>query len=201
VPRPGICLDRGVFSIAENPRTRAGAAADAGRGSWRIRSSRYHAAMPRKKQQHAIRRIVSGGQTGVDRGALDAAMALGIPHGGWCPAGRLAEDGRIPAKYRLQENESADYADRTHRNVLDSDGTLILYCGQLSGGTRLTLRLARRYEKPCLTVDLRDCPPQAKVLAWLNAHRVRALNVAGPRESAQPGIAAAAEGYLRRLLV
>jgi hypothetical protein len=101
----------------------------------------------------------------------------------------------------LQEHESPYYADRTQRNVLDSDGTLILYRGQLSGGTELTRRLARRHEKPCLTVDLRDGPPPATVLAWLQENGVHNLNVAGPRESAQPGIATAAEAYLRRLLL
>ncbi|OHB76793.1 MAG: hypothetical protein A2W31_12675 [Planctomycetes bacterium RBG_16_64_10] len=156
--------------------------------------------MPHDPHPHAIRRLLSGGQTGVDRAALDAAIALGIPHGGWCPAGRLAEDGRIPARYRLQETDSPAYALRTQRNVLDSDGTLILSHGPLSGGTELTRRLAQHYEKPCLVVDLLQPPPHATVLAWLDAHRVRDLNVAGPRESTRPGIAEVAERYLRQLL-
>src|SRR3989304_5681242 len=107
--------------------------------------------------QLGVRQIVTGGQTGVDRGALDAAIARGIPHGGWCPQGRLAEDGRIPDLYQIQENDSPDYTIRTERNVLDSDATLILCRGPLSGGTLLTFHFAKQHQKPCLVVDL-DSP-------------------------------------------
>lgn len=156
--------------------------------------------MQRDAGQLALRRIVSGGQTGVDRAALDVAIAMGIPHGGWCPAGRLAEDGRIPSQYELTESRSADYASRTADNVRDSDGTLILYRGRLSGGTELTRRLARRLEKPYLLVDLADPPDRQTVLVWLEQHGVQDLNVAGPRESTWPGIAATVRQYLRELL-
>ena len=89
-----------------------------------------------------IRKIVSGGQTGVDRAGLDVALFLQVQHGGWCPLGRLAEDGQIPAKYELKETESSEYGFRTEQNVIDSCGTLILYCEKMSGGTFLTYRMA-----------------------------------------------------------
>lgn len=143
-------------------------------------------------------RIVSGGQTGVDRGALDAAMALGIPHGGWCPKGRLAEDGTIPLLYELAETDTPAYAARTERNVLDSDATLILCRGRPSGGTDLTLRLARRHARPCTLVDL-DEPALAGVRRWLATVQPATLNIAGPRESQAPGIASQAAEFLVRL--
>ena len=93
-------------------------------------------------------KIISGGQTGVDRGALDAAIALGVPHGGWCPHGRLAEDGIIPARYQLRQTDSPEYHVRTEKNVQDSDATLILYRGEMKGGTKLTWQLAERHAKP-----------------------------------------------------
>ena len=167
---------------------------------WRREQKRYYAVMPATGPQHPVRRIVSGGQTGVDRGALDAAKALGIPHGGWCPAGRVAEDGRIPQKYQLKETESSDYALRTERNVLDSHASLILFRGRLSGGTELTVHLAKRHEKPCCVVDLRKQGPGREVLAWINEHQVEILNVAGPRESSNPGIAEEAKAFVKELL-
>jgi hypothetical protein len=133
-------------------------------------------------------RIISGGQTGVDRAALDAAMELGIPHGGACPRGRLAEDGRIPDRYQLHELDSREYWVRTERNVLQSDATLILCRGRLSGGTELTLQMARQHGRPCLVVDLDGTPDAAEVCRWLKEQDVETLNVAGPRESQSPGI-------------
>ena len=140
-------------------------------------------------------KIVSGGQTGVDRGALDAAMALGIPHGGWCPKGRRAEDGPIPSIYQLAEIDSPEYAARTERNVFESDATLILCRGLPRSGTELTLRLAQRYGRPHLVVDI-DRPPLAKLRRWLAKVRPATLNVAGPRESTAPGITAQASDLL-----
>jgi len=148
----------------------------------------------------AVRKIVSGGQTGVDRAALDAALALGIACGGWCPKGRRAENGAIPPHYPLTETTSKDYRVRTRRNVRDSDGTLILTRGPLSGGTALTLRLAMNIGKPALVVDLARRPRATVVGAWLDAHRIRILNVAGPRESSQPGIHRHAKNFLARVL-
>ena len=144
-------------------------------------------------------KIVSGGQTGVDRGALDAAIALGIAHGGWCPRGRLAEDGRIPDRYELLETDSPDYSVRTEQNVLDSDATLILYRGRLSGGTELTLHLAERHRRPHMVVDLdRPCPAE-EVRQWLHSQQAEVLNVAGPRESQNPGIAARTAEFLAQV--
>ncbi len=146
-----------------------------------------------------LSRIVSGGQTGVDRAALDVAIEREIPHGGWCPAGRLAEDGRIPDRYRLQETDSPEYRVRTERNVLDSDATLVLCRGEPCGGTELTVRLARQHGRPCLTVDLDAPPAPARLRRWLAGQEIRILNVAGPRESQNPGIGAQAAESLRKL--
>ena len=145
-------------------------------------------------------RIVSGGQTGVDRGALDAAIDLGIEHGGWCPRGRKSEEGRIPPRYQLLETLSAKYHVRTRQNVVDSDATLILYRYALSGGTELTRQIADQLGKPVLLVDLNEELDLGAVRDWLSAHRVRTLNVAGPRESQAPGIAAEGFRFVRRLL-
>jgi Circularly permutated YpsA SLOG family len=106
----------------------------------------------------AVRRIVSGGQTGVDRAALDVALELGLECGGWCPRGRRAEDGEIPARYPLRETRSAGYPVRTERNVRDSDATLVLHEGRLGRGTALTAGCARRLGRPLLEVDLRRPP-------------------------------------------
>lgn len=141
-------------------------------------------------------RIISGGQTGVDRGALDAALAAGIPHGGWCPAGRRAEDGRIPDLYQLTELTSADYALRTEQNVMDSDGTLILHTGEFGSGTELTLRMTAKHRKPCLQVHLDASPNPTAVRQWLTDHQIEILNCAGPRESNSPGIQTATRDFL-----
>jgi hypothetical protein len=147
-----------------------------------------------------VHKVVSGGQTGVDRGALDAARGCGVTCGGWCPRGRRSEDGRIPACYPLTETGSADYRERTERNVLDSDGTLIVARGSLSGGTALTCSLARRAGRPCLVVDLDAPPPMAQLLRWVQDGRIRILNVAGPRESQHPGIQAQACALVSEML-
>lgn len=148
----------------------------------------------------SIERIVSGGQTGVDRGALDAAMALGIPHGGWCPRGRLAEDGVIPARYLLTETRSAQYRHRTERNVADSDGTLIVFRRTLSGGTALTRQIALRLAKPLCMIDLDLEVDVAATRDWVEQHQIRVLNVAGPRESSWPGVGAQTTALITMLL-
>lgn len=135
-----------------------------------------------------IERIVSGGQTGVDRGALDAALEAGAPCGGWCPRGRRAEDGKIPCLYPLRETASPRYIERTRRNVRDSDATLVLAWGAPSGGTRATVAYAERMAKPCLVLDmnvLADDDAASRAGAWIAAEGVAALNVAGPRASGQ----------------
>lgn len=137
-------------------------------------------------------RVVSGGQTGADRGALDAAIELGLEHGGWCPRGRRAEDGVIPPRYRLREHPSPRYAARTDANVRDSDGTLLVTRGAPSGGSALTAARAAAHARPLLHVDL-DAESidvgAERVQRWLAAERVRVLNVAGPRASGCPRIA------------
>jgi hypothetical protein len=152
------------------------------------------------RRARPLERIVSGGQTGVDRAALDAALAAGVAVGGWCPRGRLAEDGAIPERYPLRETASADPAQRTEWNVRDSDGTLILHRGPLAGGTALTADLARRAGRPLLLLDLDAPPPVVEVQAWLRERGIRVLNVAGPRASEAPGIGAMAAGLMCRLL-
>lgn len=145
-------------------------------------------------------RLVSGGQTGVDRAALDVALELGVPAGGWCPKGRRAEDGPLPARYPLEETPARDYAQRTEWNVRDSDATLVLTRGEPTGGTRLTVRLAAKHGKPCLVVDLEQGPDPAELSGWLARHHVAVLNVAGPRASGQPGIHQQAGAWLRAAL-
>lgn len=145
-----------------------------------------------------LEQIVSGGQTGVDRAALDVALALGIPCGGWCPRGRLAEDGPIAERYPLRETRSTRYARRTLWNVRDSDATLILARGHLGGGTAYTARAAQDLERPLLVLPP-DVVHVARALDWLRANLVTVLNVAGPRESGAPGTYAAARLFLNEL--
>jgi len=150
-----------------------------------------------------LRKIVSGGQTGVDRGALDAALAAGFPCGGWCPAGRKAEDGPIPDRYPLAALASADYAERTRQNVLDSDATLILHFGGPTGGTLRTLQLCGQHQKPYLAIDAAAVDPEeagARAAAFVDEHAIEVLNVAGPRESTHAGARAYAETAVAALL-
>ncbi len=150
--------------------------------------------------KNLLEKIISGGQTGVDRAALDVAMEFGIPCGGWCPQGRRAEDGRIPDSYPLQEASSPDYPFRTRLNVEDSDGTLILSRGSPQGGTALTLKLATKLNKPFLLVDLDRETDPFQVWQWIKINRVRVLNVAGPREGESAGIFEKASSFLREVL-
>lgn len=147
-----------------------------------------------------VHRVVSGGQTGVDRAALDVALEMGIPCGGWCPRGRRAEGGPIPDCYPLRETPSAGYPERTGWNVRDSDGTLIITRGKPRGGTALTASLARRGGKPVLVVDLEAGERLSDARAFLAENGIRTLNVAGPRESEAPGIHDQAASLLRKLL-
>ena len=135
-----------------------------------------------------ITKIVSGGQTGVDRAALDVAMAEAIRHGGWCPRGRLAEDGEIPHKYQLTEMQTVSYPARTKKNITASDATLIFYRDRMHGGTLLTYRHALEQKRPCLCVDLKKPFRGRTLVEWVIENNVIVLNVAGPRESMNPGI-------------
>jgi hypothetical protein len=145
-------------------------------------------------------KIISGGQTGVDRAALDAALEAGISCGGWCPKGRRAEDGVIPLKYPLEETSSPDYPQRTEFNVQDSDGTLILSWGPPAGGTLLTVKLARKHHKPYRLVNLAEEMEARVVREWVRSCGIGTLNVAGPRESEAPGIYERALELLREVL-
>ena len=155
-----------------------------------------------KKSSPPIDKLVSGGQTGVDRAALDAALELGIPCGGWCPKGRWSESGVIAPVYPLRETPSEDVAQRTEWNARDSDGTLVIAEGSPVGGTALTVDMAARYRKPCLILDALKIPENARdsVRTWIARNQIRALNVAGPRESTTPGIYKAARALLRTVL-
>jgi hypothetical protein len=145
-------------------------------------------------------KIISGGQTGVDRAALDAAIQLGIPHGGWCPKGRKAEDGRIDHRYNLQETLEADYRKRTEKNIIESDGTLVLPGEAMSKGTALTINLARKHSKPTAVIPLISEQDDKSLMAWVKSTGIKILNVAGPRESIYPGIGLKAMNFLLKNL-
>lgn len=135
-------------------------------------------------------KIISGGQSGVDRAALDFALKKGIPCGGWCPKGRKAEDGIIDKRYPLQEANDTVYDVRTKLNVLNSDGTLIFCYLKMDEGTRLTIDLALQFSKPLLIIDLSEEKKKnlQKLTNWLNINDLKILNIAGPRESSSMGI-------------
>ncbi|NOY36151.1 MAG: molybdenum cofactor carrier [Chlorobi bacterium] len=148
--------------------------------------------------------IISGGQTGADRAALDFALDFHFPCGGWCPAGRCAEDGHIPDRYPLQETSSRDYAVRTRKNITFSDGTLLFtFNGAEDKGTTLTRRETLRYGKPLLGINLPEPSKVSKALftRWLNENNIRILNIAGPRESFGPGIYTAVYHWLKVCLL
>jgi len=144
-------------------------------------------------------KIISGGQTGADRAALDAAIELKIPHGGWLPKGRKTEEGPLPGRYLLRELDSKGYKKRTEKNVINSDGTMIVSYGPLTGGSALTESLALRHDRPCLILDLDEISIIEAVEAvekWLLRYLISTLNVAGPRASGEPGIYAAVKELL-----
>jgi len=143
--------------------------------------------------------IVSGGQTGVDRAALDAGLRSGLIVGGWCPKGRLAEDGEIDITYPLRETPNDSYSVRTEWNVRDSDGTLILHQGKIFGGTAFTKRMALEYERPFFCVRLYEEVKLTEAICWAQSREIRTLNIAGPRESGAPGIYNQAYQFLIQL--
>ena len=138
-----------------------------------------------------FKKIVSGGQTGADRVALDVAIKFKVPHGGWIPKGRLTEDGSLPEQYQLQEMPTDSYPKRTEQNVIDSDGTLILSHEKLASGSAYTRKMAKKHNKPHLHINLNKVPEYHAVFLvrkWMYENEVEILNVAGPRASKDPQI-------------
>jgi hypothetical protein len=136
-------------------------------------------------------KIISGGQTGADLGALDAAIKLELPHGGWTPKGRKTENGPLPQAYRLKETSTSHYSQRTKRNVIEADGTLIVSHGTLTGGSAYCRAMAVKHGKPFLHIDLNQITPFAAAISiknWIMEYHLRILNVAGPRASKDPKI-------------
>ncbi|HSW75776.1 MAG TPA: putative molybdenum carrier protein [Candidatus Saccharimonadales bacterium] len=159
---------------------------------------------------HFISEIVSGGQTGVDRAALDVSIEFGIPHGGWCPYGRAAEDGVIPKKYNLKEapapiyekrfDPDAIYKKRTELNAKDSDGTLIILKDEPMGGTLYTIQMAKKYEKPFLIFNVSDGSKITDIAIWIIKNDVHKINIAGPRASQEPDIYSSTLHVLRQVM-
>lgn len=138
-----------------------------------------------------VSRIISGGQTGVDQAALDAAIASGVSHGGWLPAGRKTEEGPLSTKYELIEMQTSSYRQRTRKNVMEADATLIISRGQLTGGSALTATIASELHKPWLHIDFNlhgHLAAVNKVKSWLRDYSTDVLNVAGPRASSDKTI-------------
>ena len=138
-----------------------------------------------------LEKIISGGQTGADQAALDVAVKYNIPYGGWIPKGRKTEAGPLPSRYRLSVMPTSDYRDRTLQNILDSQGTVILYHGRLMGGSRLTRELAKMQKKPCIAINLVTHDPfetAVMVQSFVEDRKIGVLNVAGPRASHDPDI-------------
>jgi len=138
-----------------------------------------------------LKKIVSGGQTGADQAALDVAIKLEIPYGGWIPKGRITEVGVLDSKYKLKEMETANYNKRTEQNVIDSDGTLIISHGRLTGGSDYTREMALLHHRPWLHIDLNKTgafQAAGKIKSWITENEIEVLNVAGPRASKDPAI-------------
>ena len=136
-------------------------------------------------------KIVSGGQTGADRAALDVAIELNIPHGGWIPKGRKTEDGSLDERYQLQEMSTESYSKRTEQNVIDSDGTLIVTRGKLSDGSYRTYELTKKHKRPCLHINMEESTFETaaqKIKLWIVDNGIQILNVAGPRASKDQAI-------------
>ncbi len=133
-------------------------------------------------------KIISGGQTGVDLAALDFAIENNISCGGWCPKGRINEDGIIPDKYPLSETKSPEYTERTEMNIKDSDGTLVLYSGNIDSGTKFTLKRAMELQKPFFSIDIKNDLDTISIKQWMKTYNIKIINIAGPRESSSPGI-------------
>ena len=150
-----------------------------------------------------VKKIISGGQTGADQAALDVAIKFGISHGGWIPRGRLTENGSLDDKYHLKEMETTNYNTRTEQNVIDSDGTLIISHGKLTGGSEYTRDMAIRHGRPWLHLDLnktKSSQAAKQIKHWLAEHEIQVLNVAGPRASKDPAIYTSTKDVLESAL-
>ena len=150
-----------------------------------------------------ITKIISGGQTGAARAGLDAAINKRLPCGGWCPKDRKAEDGQVPKKYPLQETDSDDHSVRTEQNVKDSDGTIVFTFGEPIGGSALTIEFAEKHEKPVLQIDLSKNSKQFlldEICGWIIRNKICVINVAGSRESKNPGIYNSVYNILTRVI-
>jgi hypothetical protein len=139
---------------------------------------------------YRITKLVSGAQTGADRAALDVAIRHGFPHGGWCPKGRKAEDGPIGGQYQLRETPSASYLQRTEWNVRDTDGTVVFTLSKdVTGGSLRTMDFASKHKKPCAHISRAGTyQPAEALLRFVEEHGIKVLNVAGSRESKEPGL-------------
>jgi hypothetical protein len=156
-----------------------------------------------------LTKVISGGQTGVDQAALRAARDSGLEIGGWCPPGRVCEDGVIPAEFPLRETEQerspealdVPRSQRTEWNVRDSDGTLVIQSANAwrDAGTEWAWKCAARYGKPLLNCDVDDPDAANKIREWLTAFAIETLSVGGPSESTAPGIGGKAYALLVRL--
>lgn len=144
-------------------------------------------------------KVISGGQSGVDRAALDAAIEAGLEYGGWCPKGRVAEDGIIPSQYKLIETPSSCYEQRTEWNIRDADATLVVLFGEASGGTAYTIDVAKRMGKPLFIISADDNHAVEKVVSWIRVNCLKVLNVAGPRASFSPQVYLVARKLLSRI--
>jgi len=150
-----------------------------------------------------VKKIISGGQTGADRAALDVAIEAGIPHGGWVPRGRKTENGILPSKYHLKETATLNYSERTQKNILNADGILILSHGELGGGSAFTRDFAKARSRPCMHIDLteiKDAEAVAIIQTWLSENSILTLNVAGPRSTEDPCIYTHTQTILGALL-
>lgn len=151
-----------------------------------------------------LERMVSGGQTGADQAALDVAVELGIPHGGWIPKGRKTEAGPLPLKYRLKEMPTDSYQKRTEQNVIDSDGTLIISHGDLMEGSEHTRRMAAKHGKPWLHIDADKQSLESAVQmirTWISGNDIEVMNVAGPPASKDPQIYTETKRILKAVML